>query len=55
MKNRQIHKNKFIYQLPYEDQAMLKMEILYDKEGLLRVLDENSLVLIDSAAFMQSI
>lgn len=48
-------KNKFIYQLPYEDQAMLKMEILYDKEGLLRVLDENSLVLIDSAAFMQSI
>ncbi|NMC68248.1 MAG: DEAD/DEAH box helicase [Spirochaetales bacterium] len=48
-------KNKFIYQLPYEDQAMLKMEILYDKEGLLRVLDENSLVLIDSAAFMRSI
>lgn len=48
-------KNKFIYQLPYEDQAKLKMEILYDKEGLLNVLKENSLVLIDSAAFMESI
>lgn len=48
-------KNKFIYQLPYEDQAKLKMEILFDKEGLLKVLNENSLSLIDSAPFMKRI
>jgi len=48
-------KNKFIYQLPYEDQAKLKMEILYDQEGLLKVLKENKLALIDSAPFMKRI
>jgi ATP-dependent Lhr-like helicase len=46
-------KNKFIYHLPYEDQAKLKMEILYDQESLLRVFNENSLVLINSAHFMK--
>lgn len=48
-------KNKFIYHLPYEDQAKLKMEILYDQEGLFKVLNENSLILIDSAPFMKII
>jgi len=48
-------KNKFIYHLPYQDQAKLKMEILYDQEGLLKVLKENKLVLIDSAPFMKLI
>lgn len=48
-------KNKFIYQLPYEDQAKLKMEILYDQDSLLKVLKENSLSLIDSAPFMKRI
>ena len=48
-------KNKFIYQLPYEDQAKLNMEIIYDQENLQRVLNENSLALINSAHFMKLI
>lgn len=48
-------KNKFINHLPYEDQAQLKMEILYDQDGLFKVLNENKLKLIDSAHFMKLI
>lgn len=48
-------KNKFLYHLPYEDQVKLKMEILYDLEGLFKVFEENSLVLINSVPFKELI
>jgi ATP-dependent Lhr-like helicase len=44
-------KNKFINYLPYEDNAKLKMELLYSPEDLIRLLSENSVELIGSTNF----
>ena len=38
------YKNKFINFLPYEDQVNLKMEIIFDKENLIELLKNNTLV-----------
>ncbi len=44
-------KNKFINYLPYEDNVKLKMELLYGPEDLIKVVTENSVVLVGSTNF----
>lgn len=44
-------KNKFINYLPYEDNAKLKMELLYSPEDLVKVVTENSVEFIGSTNF----
>ena len=50
-KTKNFVKNKFINYLPYEDNVKLKMELLYNSEDLIKVINENSVVLIGHTRF----
>ena len=45
------YKNKFINFLPEEDEIKLKMHLLFDQEGLLDVIENNTLVLIHNNSY----
>lgn len=45
------YKNKFINFLPEEDQSEIKMRILYDKDNLIKVINENTLVQVSDVNF----
>lgn len=47
------YKNKFINFLPEEDEIKLKMHLLFDQEGLLDVIENNTLVLIHNNSFRE--
>ena len=46
-------KNKFINYLPHEDSLKLKMELLYSPDDLIRVVNENSAVLVGPTKFKE--
>ncbi len=50
-KTKKFIKNKFIKYLPENDQAELKMQILFNKEDTIDLFENNSLKLIDSSDF----
>lgn len=50
-KTKKFVKNKFIKYLPEEDQAGLKMQILFNKENTIDLFNNNSLKLISSSNF----
>jgi ATP-dependent Lhr-like helicase len=50
-KTQKFVKNKFINFLPYEDNVKLKMELLYDVDGLMEIINNNSVTLIGPSKF----
>ena len=48
---KKFYKNKFINYLPPEDEVQLKMALLYDIDNLIKVINENTLVLVDNVDF----
>jgi len=50
-RTRKLIKNKFINYLPHEDQVKLKIDILYNKEDLIHLVNNNSIELIGSSEF----
>ena len=44
-------KNKFIHHLPYEDHVELKMELIYNKQDLIRLTKENTAEIIEYSKF----
>ncbi|WP_414469276.1 DEAD/DEAH box helicase [Methanobacterium sp. ACI-7] len=51
LKTKKFIKNKFIKYLPKQDQAELRMQILFNKEDCIGLFENNSLKLIDSSEF----
>lgn len=49
LRTKKLIKNKFINYLPDEDQAKLKMDILYNQDDLIHLVNNNSIELIESS------